>query len=69
MGSTLPMTRPVRASKPLTARRNAATVTRAAAKQIQVDIEKPIGLTFKESKAAGGGLVVTVSLSTSLHLC
>lgn len=31
-----------------------------AAKQISVDIEKPIGLAFKESKAAGGGLVVTV---------
>mmetsp|Transcript_5476 Transcript_5476/g.15689 ORF Transcript_5476/g.15689 Transcript_5476/m.15689 type:complete len:250 (-) Transcript_5476:322-1071(-) len=30
-----------------------------AAKQISVDIEKPIGLAFKESKAAGGGLVVT----------
>ena len=26
----------------------------------QVDIEKPLGLNFKESKAAGGGLVVTV---------
>ena len=34
---------------------------RAAGKQIPVDIEKPIGLSFKESKAAGGGLVVTVS--------
>lgn len=32
----------------------------AAAKQISVDIEKPVGLAFKESKAAGGGLVVTV---------
>lgn len=31
----------------------------AAAKQISVDIEKPVGLAFKESKAAGGGLVVT----------
>lgn len=31
----------------------------AAGKQIPVDIEKPVGLAFKESKAAGGGLVVT----------
>jgi hypothetical protein len=37
----------------------------AAAKQISVDIEKPVGLAFKESKAAGGGLVVTV---ISLHI-
>lgn len=29
---------------------------------LQVDIEKPLGLNFKESKAAGGGLVVTVRL-------
>jgi hypothetical protein len=32
-----------------------------AAQQISADVEKPIGLTFKESKAKGGGLVVTVS--------
>lgn len=32
-----------------------------AAKQIPVEIEKPIGLGLKESKAKGGGLVVTVS--------
>ncbi len=36
-------------------------VVRAAGKQISVDIEKPVGLGFKESRAAGGGLVVTVS--------
>ena len=54
------MARPNSTAAPLSMRRNTATVTRAAAKQIQVDIEKPIGLTFKESKAAGGGLVVTV---------
>lgn len=35
-------------------------VVRAAGQQISADVEKPIGLTFKESKAKGGGLVVTV---------
>lgn len=53
------MARPFRQAAPLSVRRAAAPVIRAAAKQIQVDIEKPIGLNFKESKAAGGGLVVT----------
>jgi hypothetical protein len=50
-----------------TARRGAVAAARApqlvvrAAQQISADVEKPIGLTFKESKAKGGGLVVTVS--------
>jgi len=59
MGKALPMARPFRQAAPLTARRSAAPAIRAAAKQIQVDIEKPTGLNFKESKAPGGGLVVT----------
>lgn len=60
LGTALPTARPFRQAVTLSARRSAAPVIRAAAKQIQVDIEKPIGLNFKESKAAGGGLVVTV---------
>ena len=50
-----------------TARRGAVAAARTpqlvvrAAQQISADVEKPIGLTFKESKAKGGGLVVTVS--------
>ena len=49
--------------------RGAAAAARApqlvvrAGQQISADVEKPIGLTFKESKAKGGGLVVTVSFS------
>ena len=31
-----------------------------AAQQVQVEIDKPIGLNFKKSSAKGGGLVVTV---------
>jgi rubredoxin len=53
-------------TSPLAQRRGVAAVARrqqlavhAAAKQISVEIEKPIGLGFKESKAKGGGLVVT----------
>jgi rubredoxin len=50
-----------------TARRGAVAAARApqlvvrAAQQISADVEKPIGLTFKESKAKGGGLVVTAA--------
>ena len=41
-------------------RQSQQQVARAGGKQISVDIEKPVGLGFKESRAAGGGLVVTV---------
>ncbi len=40
-------------------------VVLAAGKQISVDIEKPVGLGFTESKAAGGGLVVTVGAASN----
>ena len=57
------------------ARRGAVAAARTpqlvvrAAQQISADVEKPIGLTFKESKAKGGGLVVTVSFGviSKLH--
>lgn len=41
------------------ASRRPQLAVRAAGKQVSVDIEKPIGLKYKESKAKGGGLVVT----------
>lgn len=58
------------------ARRGSVAVARApqltvrAGQQISADVEKPIGLTFKESKAKGGGLVVTVRLGLqAVQLC
>ena len=40
-----------------------------AAQQVQVEIDKPIGLNFKKSSAKGGGLVVTVSLRGMTPQC
>lgn len=39
-------------------RSRGAVRVRAAGDQIQVDVDKPLGLVFEESKASGGGLVV-----------
>ena len=38
-----------------------------AAQQVQVEIDKPIGLNFKKANGKGGGLTVTVSTPSQWH--